>query len=217
MLIGTAVVTSRASLVSLRLTVDIYKHSFNECTGNLNIFLRRSQKFTLTKLRTVGSSPVWLVICRHTTKMEEITSFLKKREETCTFSPKLLLNVTYNFCSASAERLGLRSISCHTSPFEACLCLFVCVCVCVCERERERARDRRRHCFTAASRIQNSPTPVSRLAAHSTARRLVSCVTKERKRATTKDTSEVMREACRITHWKRHSAEGLLVANLFPY
>lgn len=32
---------------------------------------------------------------------------------------------------------------------------------------------------------------------------------RERKKITTKDTVEVVREACRTTHWKRPSAEGI--------
>jgi len=32
-----------------------------------------------------------------------------------------LLHVKYNLCSAFANRLGMRSISSHIAPFEACM------------------------------------------------------------------------------------------------
>jgi len=54
----------------------------------------------------------------------------------------------------------------------------------------------------------NSFSSCVRHAAHSTARRLVACVTNDRKRENCIEDTAVMREACRTTYWKRHSAEG---------
>jgi len=83
--------------------------------------------------------------------------------------PKIITPRYINLCSTSAQRLGLRRTSCHSSQ---------------CETRQ----------------------PLSRLATHSTARRLEN---RKREKESAQDTADVMREACRITQWKWRRAEGL--------
>lgn len=66
-------------------------------------------------LQQVSDFMVWLALRRHTT-------IKNNRKFVYLFFQILLLRVIYNLHSAPAKRLGLRSISCHTSPTEARVC-----------------------------------------------------------------------------------------------
>jgi hypothetical protein len=136
-----------------------------------------------------------------------LSLFFKKREVVI-FSPEIITSchIAYNLYSASAKRLGLRGIACHTLPLEVRACVRACV---------KRQRQRRQCCFSAASiwthslskpyGPQHSPTTPGRL-----------CNKQERERRLRRHTQP---RSCdkhyplEITHCPRI----LLVANRFSH
>jgi hypothetical protein len=84
--------------------------------------------------------------------------------------------------SASAKMLGLPSIVCHTSPFEARAHVCVCVCVCACDTYHTHTNTHKKGNIVFHQCPFKLPPAPSRHAVQIAARRLVACVTSEREK-----------------------------------